>query len=110
MLFLQDPVLKMAEDNYSLLLNYLQKQTFPSTTPQSQKDTVTSIAKNFVIQKGVLYYKKGKTGDLRCLEVGTKDRKVAMQAAHVSNGMGKKNRNFLICKDDSIYVCYTFIG
>lgn len=83
--FKDDPVLKMAEDNYSLLLNYLQKQTFPSTTPQSQKDTVTSIARNFVIQKGVLYYKKGKMGDLRCLEVGTKDRKVAMQAAHVSN-------------------------
>uniref|UniRef100_A0A8W8JMF0 C2H2-type domain-containing protein n=1 Tax=Magallana gigas TaxID=29159 RepID=A0A8W8JMF0_MAGGI len=83
--FKDDPVLKMAEDNYSLLLNYLQKQTFPSTTPQSQKDTVTSIAKNFVIQKGVLYHKKGKMGDLRCLEVGTKDRKVAMQAAHVSN-------------------------
>lgn len=25
-------------------------------------------------------------GELRCLEVGTKDRKVAMQAAHVNNG------------------------
>ncbi|XP_061175421.1 uncharacterized protein LOC133184383 [Saccostrea echinata] len=81
-----DPVLKMAEDNYSLLLNYLQKQTFPVKTLQSQVDAVTSIARQYMIQKGVLYFKKGKGGELRCLEVGTKDRKVAMQAAHVNNG------------------------
>jgi hypothetical protein len=78
----------MAEENYSLLLNYLQKQTFPVKTLQSQVDAVTSIAKHYMILKGVLYHKKAKSGELRCLEVGTKDRKVAMQAAHVSDGKG----------------------
>lgn len=99
-IFWQDPVLKMAEDNYSLLLNYLQKQTFPSTTPVPQRDAVTSIARQFMIQKGVLYYKKGKMGELRCLEVGTKDRKVAMQAAHVNNGSSQA----------FVFVNYLFYG
>ncbi|XP_033754090.1 uncharacterized protein LOC117337267 [Pecten maximus] len=75
---------EVAEKHYSLLIQYLQKSKFPSSTNGQDKAAVEKIADQFKLVKGVLYL-IDKTSSM-CVEIASRARKMAIKSVHKSTG------------------------
>ncbi|CAC5373227.1 unnamed protein product [Mytilus coruscus] len=73
---------KLAEENYSLLVKYLQKGKNLQSVQPNKARLITLLANWFVINNGQLYYKRPDRDFNVCLEIAARAKKNAIRNAH----------------------------
>jgi Holliday junction resolvase-like predicted endonuclease len=85
-IWLQEKRAQLAEENYSLLVKYLQKGKILQSVQRNKSQLIIALANWFTMKNGQLYYKKPNIEYDVCLEVATRSKKNAIREAHVIPG------------------------